>query len=178
MFATVCSGILSSPYEILKVKSSKVTKLSNSLKRKYRSLLRRSDSWSFNFTFYIVSFTKCDWFRLHVSFIDLIVFVSSSFIHLLSNLCAKIFSLASEEHEEGLSADFFLWNYERLEILLNMPSFLHICCKLLFLQFPFPTVICGISIVKTPLSSKCFPRKGFCCHRPFSTSMDLIFPFF
>ena len=60
-----------------------------------------------------VSSTKCDSFKkLHISFIDGTVFASNPLSRLLSNIWAEIFSLASGEPKEGLSAGFF---FERCE---------------------------------------------------------------
>ena len=68
---------------------------------------------------------------------------------------------------------------DSLKILLDMPPFPHICFKHFLLQFPFPTIICDIGIVnKITLLEKLTKYKGSCCHGPFSTSVDLIFPFF
>ena len=108
--------------------------------------------------------------------IHLKVFASNLFSRLLSNLCAEIFCLISEELKERL---FLKDMKDSLEILLDMAPFPHICFKHFLLQFPFPTIICDIGIVnKITLLEKLTKYKGFCCHGPFSTSVDLIFPFF
>ena len=49
---------------------------------------------------------------IYISLIDHTVFASNSVFCLLSNLWTEIFSLASEEPKDGLSAGFFFERYE------------------------------------------------------------------
>ena len=92
----------------------------------------------------------------------------------------NLFSCVWETKRRSFSRLLFWKMWRIVSKFCCRRSLFHISVfKLFLLQSPFSTIICVINMVNKIAHFEILTTcKVFCCHRPFSTSLDLFFPFF